>query len=360
LLTLAIRPVGPASTAVVSWNEQVSAFTAQSINVPTGEIHADSPLLSDSILRLAALSTASPALAALGITSDGSPRVQVRDGDSGAFIRSQAFFDKTWNPLGLAVIPDLGGDGSEELAVLAEGLATGEIAVQIRDAASGAFVKNVFFLNPNWTAEALLEFGEIDTNAGPELGVLGTSSAGQIVVMVKDAGTNTFIRNVFFLNSNWRPVKALVLEDFSGNMANEVALLAQNRQSGQLVVMTKDAATNTFLNNIFPLGSAWEPITAVVLPDENSNGSQELAVLASQKDTGVLVIQVRDPMSGQHLRDMTVLGASWDPRDMIVLPDIGGGIPGLSVLATRKTDDLPVVQTIEATSGDLVSNVFLN
>jgi uncharacterized FlaG/YvyC family protein len=257
-------------------------------------------------------------------------------------------------------IPDLASDGSEDIVVLAEGISSGEIAAQVRDSASGIFVNNVFFFNPNWTAHQLLVFGEIDTALGSEIGVLATNEVGQIAVMIKDAKTNTFIKNVFFLNANWEPIQAIILDDISENGAQEIGLLAKNKDSGQLVVMVKDAATNTFINNVFPLGAGWEPIKVVALPDENANGSQELALLGVNEATGKLVVQVRDSLTGQFLRNLEPLGSNWDPTDMVVLADIGGGVPGLSVLAIRKSDDLPVVQTIEAVSGDLVSNVFLN
>lgn len=301
-----------------------------------------------------------PELAALAVTATGQLKLQVRDADTGAFVLNQAYFDEDWHPVDIGTVTDSGDDGAEYVAVLAQSSTTGEIAVQLRDGASGAFLKNVFFLNSNWQPRQLLVIDGFDGNAGSELGVLATNATGQIAVMIKDASTNAFIRNVFFLNANWELIHAVMVPDRNGNAAGELALLARNKNSGQVVAMIKDAATNTFLNNVFPFGAGWKPIKMVAMPDQNGNGMPELAVLALNLETGKPVIQIRDSMSGEFVRNLPALGSNWTPRDMLLVPDIGAGIAGLAVFGVRKLDALPVVQTVRSDSGALVSNVFLD
>ena len=69
---------------------------------------------------------------------------------------------------------------------------------------------------------------------------------------------------------------------------------------------------------------------------------------------------VRDGMSGQFLRNITPLGSNWTPVDMAFVADVGSGVPGLAVLASRNSDARVVIQTLDATSGMLVSNLFAN
>ena len=283
----------------------------------------------------------------------------VRAAEDGSFVRNVNYLDSAWLAQDAAGLPDLSGDGNPDLAVLGTNVSTGEIAVQIRDAVTGGFVKNAFFLNPTWTARQLLVLDNFDANPGEEVGVLATNEAGQIVVMVKDAKTNSFAKNVFFLNANWEPVQALEVYEFNGIRVPWIGLLAQNKVSGQIVFMIKDAPTNQFLVNVFPLGSGWKPLKAALLPDENGNGL-ELAVLGTNKSTGKLIVQVRDSSNGEFLRNLEILGSNWNALDMIALPDIGGGVPGLSVFATRKADGVPVIQTINAITGEGVSNMFIN
>jgi len=347
---------------LVSWSGVESTFVGTHLHAIEGRALPSVPFLEDAVLGMTSVRDVSgngvPELAAFGIADDGRLRVQVRDSETGQFVKNQFFFTDSWTPLDIGTLADLGSDGSDDIALLARNLSTGEIGVQVRDAASGTFVRNVFFVDPGWRAQQLVVIDDLDANPGQEVGVLATNDAGQIVVMVKDAKTNSFIKNVFFLNANWRPVQALVLPDFSGNGADEIALLAQNRNSGQLVVAVKDSATNTFLGNVFPLGAGWAPYRLAMLPDENGNSAAELALLAGNLATGKLVVQVLDSGTGEVLRDFAPLGSNWTPRGMVTIPDVDGQ-PGLSILAVRKSDGLRVLQTVKAGSGELVSNMVL-
>ena len=192
----------------------------------------------------------------------------------------------------------------------------------------------------------------------PELGLLATNAQGKIIVMVKDAGTNQFIRNVFFLNSNWSALGGLSIPSFAGSGADEIGLAAVNLGSGKNIVMVKDSGTNAFLNNVFPLSSNWELIGGAIVEDETGNGASEVAALGVTKVYGKIIIQVRDGATGVFIRNLSPLGSNWTPNNMLAYGSGAG--QRFVVLAVRKSDQLPVVQTIEAVSGDLVSNVFLN
>jgi CSLREA domain-containing protein len=287
-------------------------------------------------------------------------RMFVRACEDGAFVRNQPFFTGDWVTLDAVSMPDLGGGVHDDLAVLGANRLTGEIAVQIRDSVTGAFVRNVFYLAAPMQPRQLVVVEGFDPNPGPELGVLMTEEGGRHILMIKDAGTGAFAGNLFFLNANWEAVQALVLPDFNGNSAAEIGLLARHRTSGMLVVMIKDAASNAFLKNIFPFGSGWRPVRVAALPDENNNQAVELATLGVNGLTGKPIIQVRDALTGQFLRNLRLLGTSWEVRDMVALEDIGGGVSGLSIFAERKIDGVPVVQTIDSASGSRLSNVFLH
>jgi hypothetical protein len=244
--------------------------------------------------------------------------------------------------------------------VLAGNQLTGETAVQVRDSVTGLFLRNLFYQGAPMQPREMLFVPGTDANPVPELGVLMSEPAGRHIVMLRDAATGAFARNLFFLNSNWAAVDAIVIPDMNDNGAAEVGLLARNMTSGMLVIMLKDSGSNAFLKNVFPFGSGWLPIKVVALPDENANQAVELATLAVNGLSGKLVIQVRDALTGQFLRNLYPLGSNWEPQDIVAVEDIGGGTPGLVLLAIRRIDGVAVVQTIDATTGDLVSNIFLN
>jgi len=263
-------------------------------------------------------------------------------------------------PLDMAVVPDLDGDGGDDIAILGDSRYSGRIKVQIRDAKSGSLVSNSAYLNLAWRAQQILVVPDLDNRPGSEVGVLATDADGRIAVLLRDAKTAAFIRKVRFLGPTWEPIRAVSIPDFSGNGKDEIGLLARKKENGTLVIMSRDASSNSFISNVFPLDASHTPVTVVVLPDENSNGASELATLGVNNGTGQPVIDIRDANSGVLLRTLNTFNADWEVKDMVVLPDIGGGAPGLAVLATRKSDGLPVVQTINGDTGSVISEVAIN
>jgi hypothetical protein len=296
-------------------------------------------------------------LAALVIDGPGAAKVRTYRISDGALVRTNSILNEDWQVLDLVELPDMNGDERSDYAVLGRNVATGENAAQVRSGSDGAFIKNVFFLNSGWQPVHLVALPNFSGSAAPELGLLATNAEGQIIVTVKDAGTNAFIRNVFFLNANWSVLGAGSVPDFADSAAGELVLAASNKSSGQLVMMLKDGGTNTFLNNVFPLGSNWQMRAGLLIPDETGNDVAEVAVLGTNNDSGKIVIQVRDTGSGSFLRNLSVLGSNWTPNNFV-----GFGTATAErfvVVARRTSDQLEVVQTIDATSGEVLSNVFL-
>lgn len=301
---------------------------------------------------------ADSSLVVLAVDVAGTPRVRKYRLSDGALLRATKVFQPGWQVFDLAVLEDMNGDGVSEYAVLGRNLSTGENAAQVRSGSSGSFIKNVFFLNPAWLPRQLVVLSNFAGGPAPELGLLATNAQGQIVVMVKDAGTNVFIKNVFFLSSSWSALGALSIPGFAGSSADEIGLGAVNLGSGRIVVMVKDAGTNAFLNNVFPLSSNWDLISGLVVADETGNGASELVALGVNKVSGKIVVQVRDAATNNFIRNLSPLGSNWTPNNMLAYGSGAG--QRFVVVAERKSDQLPVVQTIEAVSGDLVSNVFLD
>ena len=60
------------------------------------------------------------------------------------------------------------------------------------------------------------------------------------------------------------------------------------------MIQIKDAGSNTFIRNLFPLGSAWEPRSLRAIADIGGNGMQEVAVLARRKSDDIVVVQALD------------------------------------------------------------------
>ncbi|MGI9203971.1 MAG: hypothetical protein ACR2Q3_08170, partial [Woeseiaceae bacterium] len=138
----------------------------------------------------------SPAIAALGEAADGRAWVEVRDAVTGVLVRD-VWFSSGFTPLALAVLPDMNGNNTSEVAVLMTKPSDNNRAwVHIKDSQTLAYVNNVWF-EAGYTPLDLEVVPNIDGNAGPELAVLMTRDADndRAWVHLKDAGTGAFIRN---------------------------------------------------------------------------------------------------------------------------------------------------------------------
>lgn len=76
-------------------------------------------------------------------------------------------------------------------------------------------------------------------------------------------------------------------------------------------------------------------LTLVNLPDVNSNGIDDIAVLRASSR----FVEIRDGLAGQLLRNMSFFSSGYTVVDVVSLPDSdGNGVPELAVLATRNSD----------------------
>ena len=75
--------------------------------------------------------------------------------------------------------------------------ADGRAWVHVKDASSGAYIRDVWFQN-DFTPRDFTVVPDMDANPGDELAVLGVRGSGQVQVEIKDAKTNAFINQVDF------------------------------------------------------------------------------------------------------------------------------------------------------------------
>jgi hypothetical protein len=284
-------------------------------------------------------------------------RVQVRAAANGNLLRNITFLDSQWEPKGIAVL-DVNEDFVDDIAVLAVNRNTGEIVAQIRESSTGAFIKNNFFLNAAWRPLDIVALEGFDLNPGPELAVLATTPEGQIVAAVKDAASNGFIRNVFYLNANWEPVDFVAIDNLPSQVEPVLALLARNRSTGKIVTMIKNASSNSFVKNVFHLSNAFTPHAVAVLEDIDANPGPEIAVIGTA-GSGKIIVQLKDAETNTFIRNLVPLGSSWEAKSMRVIADVGGNSEQeVAVLARRKSDGKIVIQTIDVVNESVV-NLFV-
>jgi probable HAF family extracellular repeat protein len=173
---------------------------------------------------------------------DRADKIEIRNASSGETIR-QIWLGKDWLVLEQARIGDLNGNGSEEVAVLQkEPQHLGGIRVQIRDIETSAWVNFVGFAN-KYPPQALLTIPDLDGNGADELVVFGRHLDGlNQKAVTKDAKTGKQLSQLWF-DRDFPGRDFVSCGDTNGNGSADVALLGQRPEDGQLQVMVQDART---------------------------------------------------------------------------------------------------------------------
>jgi len=183
-------------------------------------------------------------LAVLGINASGQPRVELRDSASAALVK--VLWSPKWTtPLNLAELPDANGNGTPEVAVLGRGRG-GAVLVKTADAGTAVQLGFVFY-NRNFTPHQVAALPDLNANGVAELAVLGRDAVGQLKTELRDAVTGALVRNLWF--DQLAPLDLAVLPDMNGNGSPEIAVLGVLAAGGAQVLI-KDTATQAQISRL--------------------------------------------------------------------------------------------------------------
>ncbi|MGH8474258.1 MAG: C-type lectin domain-containing protein [Methylococcales bacterium] len=154
--------------------------------------------------------------------------------------------------IGTTSVPDLNGNGVDEIAALFVDHRNGEHTVRIKDPASKALLSILTFqtsFNPPQGVVALADL-DLDQNDTPEIGVLFSENGP--VVQIKDAqNNNTLLNTIRFLNSAFTPVSVTAIADTNGNGSSEILVLGNNsNRLGKAKSQIRDSRTTDVLNKV--------------------------------------------------------------------------------------------------------------
>ncbi len=263
----------------------------------------------------------------------------------------------------LREVPNIGGTAANEAAILkvdqVSGTSDEVIAVQINDVNNGALINELNYLNPDFGANGITVYPGLAPNGGPGIGLWGSRrSDGLSIVQIKDAASGALIRNVFPLSAAWAVIQVEAVPNVAPNGGYGVAALATNVQSGLMIVQVKNAADNTVIRNVFPLGFGWFPISMDVVPDIG-NGVPGIAVLAQRVSDQLTIVQVRNAIDGSLVRNVFPLGFGFTPMEMRVIGDSNGdNVWDIATRMRRNSDNLEVLQVRDTIGNSFIRNHF--
>ena len=299
-----------------------------------------------------------PALAVAATAADGRAAIQLRDGASGAALRNLTPRGKIWATIDTATVPGIAARRAAALATLSRRLSDDSLGVDVRDPTDNSRLATFLSLNGNWqglAVEALTAGGE------PALAVMaGRRSDGQVRVQTRRALTGEVVGN-YFLGVKWRALEMQTLPDLSGNGVDEVATLLRRTTDGVVVIQIRDAATGALVSQINTIGRGINAWRIVQIRPLTFNGVPALATLASRREDARVQVRIQDAVTGALLNTVFFRPAPWELQAHFeVVPDFtGNGEPELAV-PMRNADSLArSVQIRDGATGKVIRNIQL-
>ena len=119
---------------------------------------------------------------------------------------------------------------------------------------------------------------------------------------------------------------AFAVEDVNGNGREELAII--DYASGKIRVRLYDTGNNNLIRTLSYL--ATNCINHVLLPDTNSNGSMELAIVEQFSSTQIRIV-IMDTKTGAWIKN--IYAAPKDLMEIVVLPDVNGnGVQDIGIV----------------------------
>ena len=244
-------------------------------------------------------------------------------------------------PRGLA---DVNGDGTRDVAVLRGAGGT----VEMRSGATGAPLGNLAFLGSSFRLITAVVLPDTDGNGVAEIGVLARRKSDlRTVVEIRNVSGAQAARQVWF-EPNRQPVDlAVITDDADGNGVLELAVLSRRTSDGRGVVEVRNAFGTANAVSVW-LGTGLIPQDLEIVPDADSNGVPEVAVLASRSSDGRALVEVKNA-AGAAAGTIIWCASGNAAVNLAVSADSdGNSIPELAVLLERRSDRRGVVEVRNA------------
>jgi len=291
-------------------------------------------------------------LAELGVVgvNGGNIKLRVADAATNTTIKKFSFYLSGHDPYDLATIADVTGNGLPDVALLSRRLSDGAIQVQVRDAKTGARpFADITFLNAGFSPKALVVLPDVNGNGIQELGVFAVRNAdNRAVVEIREGNGMGGFSRIWFLRGTFKVIDVAVGPDTDGNGVPELAALAERISDGRIVVERRNAAGPPAPTRrwFFPEGG-WQAEAFVALADTgDADTMPEYAVLAVRSSNHQPAVEIRNArdtagmVPANRLRRL-FLNAKFYPRSIVDLGNTNGATnleTNLGVISIRKLD----------------------
>lgn len=237
-----------------------------------------------------------PEVAALG---QGSGKVEIKDALTSQLLRSSSFFGADFHAIDLAVYDNLVGDGSVKFGVLGENNDPNvSDKLSIRDLATGANYRTLQ-LGKGWTVQQQAVVNDMNGNGTQELAVMRVKSSGAVNVTIRDSKTTNAINSIG-LSRIYAPYQLLIVPDINGNGSEEVVVYGKTA-AGEQAAQLRDSKTGEQLRSVW-FNKNFPAQDVATCGDNNGNGAADIVVLGKRASDGKLRAMVQDSKTGALIK----------------------------------------------------------
>jgi PKD repeat protein len=246
-------------------------------------------------------------------------------------------------------MPDVNGDGSPDVATVFTNEATGQNLVQVRDGDTGVEIREL-----NYGQDLTLAIGSFPrAGLAPALAVMSELSSGELQAQVRNAETGMLVNNVSF-GSTYSGIDMVILPDSNGNGIAEAAVVGEDENQGVRVIV-KDLDSAEKIGAVFH-GAGVKALQLAAMPDLNSDGVAEVALLERTRSNNKVRVWVIDPAAQVVLTNIDY-GAAVETITLAIVSAADPADTGVAVLGLRADTNEGRILTKNALTGATISNI---
>jgi hypothetical protein len=275
--------------------------------------------------------------------NENKPQMLIRDLSTGNVV-SVLNWPANWSNVSALVLPDITGDGIQEVAIQGSFKNGNRPQLVVRDGLTNASVDTFGYPNLFITPEYYVH-SDVNGDGVSEVSTFGRI-AGKSRIQVKIAsGVDSKDRlKAYNFPDKWSDISWYRLDDMNGDGQDDWGLLGRNREDGRVQLIVKDGVAPKGALAIYGWAQAIQTPTFYRISDMNADGVDEVAVAGQNSNDDSYQFQIKDGqdrnvMLAIHGLNLNLTGVSYH-----VLPDLSGdGIVEIGFLGLNPSGEYELV-----------------
>lgn len=301
----------------------------------------------------------SPEMGLFGIRNDegfeGRAQFYIRDTEDGARV-SVLSWVANWTEMSLVILPDMTGDGAVEVGLKGVFYAGNRPQLFVRNGLTNAKLNTYSFPNL-WQSPQYLSFSDVNGDGVNEVALFGhIKGNSKPQVKVIDGTTSQKKLKSYTFPNKWRDTRWLNVRDYNGDGENDWALLGQAYEDSRWQLIIKDGTDPKGALAIY----AWPDLDNIMfgrISDYTGDGIAEFALGGFNSAKGRWQLQIKHGQDRNSTLKNITWPDKWQQTSLHVLPDLDSdGIEEVALLGWNNGYQL----VIQSSRSDFANSVTIN